>query len=135
MESLDQQDMVSTPLNLEDEFDIPLPAHLNIQDTVLTLTHQNPQTGFKIKENEALKFLTSRPASVEFLMNHVWIKLKITRSSSIGAVNVVTNKTMNVFFSKAFKNWPHQKTTRNLCVNIYFQTQLFLMNIIILPFV
>lgn len=50
MESLDQQDMVSTPLNLEDEFDIPLPAHLNIQDTVLTLTHQIPKQVLKLKK-------------------------------------------------------------------------------------
>lgn len=72
MESLDQQYMVSDTMNFEDEFDLPLPAHLNIQDIVLTLTYQNPETGFQIKENEALKFLTSRRACVKFFMNYVW---------------------------------------------------------------
>lgn len=46
MEYLDQQDVDSTPLNFMDELDIPLPAHLSIQDIVMTLKHQNPQTDF-----------------------------------------------------------------------------------------
>lgn len=84
--------MVSAPLNLEDEIDSPLPAHLNIQDIVLTLTHQNPETGFQIKENDALKFLTSRPACVEFFMNYVWNKLKIPCHHPLGLLMLLPIK-------------------------------------------
>lgn len=40
MEYLDQQDVDSTPLNFKDELDIPLPAHLSIQDIVNIKIHK-----------------------------------------------------------------------------------------------
>lgn len=55
LESLEQQD-ISTPLNLEDEFEVSLPAHLNSCNIVSMLIHQNPQTSFKFKKTRHWNF-------------------------------------------------------------------------------
>jgi hypothetical protein len=56
LESMEQQD-ISTNVNLEDEFELPLPTHLNTPYIVVIHQHENPQTDFQNRENEVLTFL------------------------------------------------------------------------------